>query len=68
MNIGSRRQTRPVRPNLAAERAASQGMTAAYEGKPYASNPHPRGTPEHLAWSQAHNGARANAILRSEGR
>jgi hypothetical protein len=52
----------------AVEVARSRGMSAAYRGEPYASNPFLRGTAECLAWSQAHNGARANAILRREGR
>lgn len=49
------------------KQAVQRGMSAAYRGVPYSSNPFVRGTPAHLAWSEAHNGARANAIIRSEG-
>lgn len=48
--------------------ATDKGMRAGYRGDSYDSNPYPRGTPSHLAWSQGHNGARANAALKRDGR
>jgi len=35
------------------------GMHAAIKGKSYDSNPHPKGSPEHLLWSKGHNAMRA---------
>ena len=36
------------------------GSFAALKGKSYDSNPHPKGTPEHLLWSKGHNAMRAH--------
>ena len=36
------------------------GSFAALKGKPYESNPHPKGSPEHLLWSKGHNSMRAH--------
>lgn len=59
-------QRRTVRDKARLDAITTRGASAAYLGKPYTDNPHPRGTPEHLAWSIGHNGARANLLLRSE--
>ena len=37
------------------------GSFAALKGKSYDSNPHPKGTPEHLLWSKGHNAMRAHS-------
>lgn len=44
------------------------GAAAAYQGRPYDSNPYDRQTQAmlHLAWSEGHNGARAAEAWRKE--
>lgn len=66
----SKRST-PLRAANSAGRLAGierLGSSAAYLGKPYSDNPYAHSTPEHLAWSIGHNGARANLLLRSDDR
>jgi hypothetical protein len=43
--------------------ARQQGATAAYRGLPYSSNPYPRGSETHLAWSQGHNNGRVTPVM-----
>jgi hypothetical protein len=54
----------PIENSWAYKLNFQRGMTAAYNGRPYSENPYRHGTTEHLAWSQGHNGARANALYR----
>ena len=42
------------------------GMHAALKGKSYSSNPHPKGTQEHLEWSKGHNAMRAKKLQTEE--
>jgi hypothetical protein len=68
MGLSKKGPITPWKGSWAHSMASDRGMNAAYRGEPYDSNPYRRGSPEHLAWSEAHNGARANRILKEEGR
>ena len=53
---------------LAKESASEDGAKAARQGKPYSSNPHPKGSSDHLAWSKAHNKSRARQLNMGEAK
>ena len=48
------------------EGAGDEGAKAARSGKSYSSNPYPKGSSDHLAWSKAHNQARARQLNMGE--
>ncbi|MBN9548498.1 MAG: hypothetical protein J0H31_06340 [Alphaproteobacteria bacterium] len=54
----------PFEGSWAHQQASNRGASAAARGIPYDQNPFQRGTDQHLAWSQAHNGFRANIALK----